>query len=130
MFKILLLLTIIASLTVQGLEISETSNSVQFEQGTSDFLYCQADQAVDFCSWTKDDVKCLASQGQEVPCDGLSNARVNVEDGKCGLHLDGLSRADVGTYTCSLILGQDNVQGMNWFFRVERLNLERDKKAH
>ena len=105
--------TIIASLTVQGLEISETSDSVQFEQGTSDFLYCQADQAVDFCSWTKDGTKCLASQGQEVPCQELSNARVNVEDGKCGLHLDGLSRADVGTYTCTLISGQDNVQGMN-----------------
>ena len=97
----------------ESFEIIKTSESVQFEQGTSDFLFCHADDSVDFCSWTKDGAKCLASQGQEVPCDGLSNARVNLEDGKCGLHLDGLTRAEVGTYTCNLILGQDAPQGTN-----------------
>ena len=101
----------------ESLEIIETSESVQFEQGTSNFLFCQADDSVDFCSWTKDGAKCIASQGQEVPCDGLSNARVNLEDGKCGLHLDGLTRAEVGTYTCNFILGQESrvksVQGTN-----------------
>ena len=113
MFKFILLqILLFATFKVQSLEIIETSESVQFEQGTSDFLFCQADDSVDFCSWTKDGVKCLASQGQEVPCDELSNARVNLEDGKCGLHLEGLTRAEVGTYACTLILGQDNVQGM------------------
>ena len=114
MFKFILLLLVFGFGNVQSLEIIETSESVQFEQGTSDFLFCHADDSVDFCSWTKDGAKCLASQGQEVPCDDLSNARVNLEDGKCGLHLDGLTRAEVGTYTCTLILGQDNVQGTNF----------------
>ena len=114
MFKFILLLLVFGFGSVQSLEIIETSESVQFEQGTSDFLFCHADDSVDFCSWTKDGAKCLASQGQEVPCDELSNARVNLEDGKCGLHLDGLTRAEVGTYTCTLILGQDNVQGTNF----------------
>ena len=114
MFKFILLLLVFGFGSVQSLEIIETSESVQFEQGTSDFLFCHADDSVDFCSWTKDGAKCLASQGQEVPCDGLSNARVNLEDGKCGLHLDGLTRAEVGTYTCYLILGQDTVQGTNF----------------
>ena len=115
MFKFILLL-LVFGFEVQSLEIIETSESVQFEQGTSDFLFCHADDSVDFCSWTKDGAtdKCLASQGQEVPCDVMSNARVNLEDGKCGLHLDGLTRAEVGTYTCNLILGQDNVQGTNF----------------
>ena len=93
-----------------ALEITETSESVQFEQGTSDSIFCQADSSLDFCNWEKDGVKCRIA-GNEEACVELGNARGIIEDGKCSLSFDGPIRSDIGTYKCILISGKDILEG-------------------
>ena len=94
-----------------ALEITETSESVQFEQGTSGSIFCHADSTIDYCTWKKDEVECLINKGQETSCVDLGNARGIIEDGKCSLNFDGPIRGDAGTYQCILIAEKEIQEG-------------------
>ena len=95
-----------------ALEITETSGEVQFQQGTSDSIFCQADAALNYCTWMIGENECLISKGQETSCEGYDNIRGVIEDGKCSLNFDGPTRENVGTYSCLLYAGRENSEGM------------------
>jgi len=92
-----------------GLEIVETSESVQIWQGTGETIYCQADTSLDFCKWQKDDFECRVLTEEQTECDVFT---ASLEGDKCSLtFVQGANRNDIGSYTCLLVQGKEIIEG-------------------